>query len=1271
MGQQVTLSALSPDKKQWLRQQMQERGIPISQIPLERQPRKGNSFPLSYSQERLWLMEQMSEAGSSYHLHQVIRITGHLEPELLEQSLQLLAHRHDSFRTCFVEEQGTPVQYIAADTPVAIRQLKVKGEDKEERLRNLEEEALKLVNEPFLLNRPPLLRAGLYPLSANEHVLVFVMHHIISDGWSLKLLTEEWIHLYNELLLGRAPAEASVKYDYPDYSVWQREWMDLEMLREEALYWEKQLEGMDPFFTVPPDRSRPRHITFKGKTIHARVGQEQLDGLRIVSQSAGATLYMTMLAAFKLMLSRYTGRRDIIVGTPTAGRSREETESMIGCFVNNLVLRTDIEQASNFAEVLSCTARTVLGALKHQNVPFEMVLDMIHPERDPAYAPLFQIFFIFQKGGEALGQMQGAICEPQVIPQSTTKFDMTLEVIEQRDSLDISLEFNSALYSEEMAANLLENYLWLLGQLPVELRTPLTSLNMLSPQETSRLLASGTGPGVEYPEEALLYTMADEYARLTPTAPAIISSGAAYTYAELMEQAHQLAAYLQHANLIGPARRTGICASPSVELAAGILGILKTGSAYVPLDPAFPKQRLQYIARHAELDCILMQDSSLASMFAGIPCVDIAKNSECWQNTDRCYRESGEGQSKLAYMIYTSGSTGEPKGVPVTHRNAVHFLNAMQELLQVQPEDSLLSVTTCSFDIFVLELFLPLSQGATVIFPSVDSRGDAQLLIREIHQYAPTLMQATPVLWNMLILEGWQGAKQMTLLCGGEELQSELASQLMKRGKSVWNLYGPTETTIWSLAYRLEDKGLQPVPVGRPIGRTTCYILDEEHRLLPMGAIGKLYIGGDGVTPGYYGQEELTHRKFVKLGKPPFGEKQLYDTGDLMRWLPDGTMVYVGRADQQIKIRGFRIEPAEIEQLLWNEPEVAAAVVVVSEDDGGSHTLTAYWVAAVSGPSEEELTRKWRSKLREALPAYMVPDRFIRLEELPLTPNKKVDRRTLVRRPLPRLTDSGKYRPPADQAERQLMELWEQVLGRSPIGADDHFFDLGGNSLTAVKLLHEMNRQMNSRLTLRELLEHSTISRLAARLRKQNTVEVTGREVMLPPYIASPAEAFDTFPLTEVQMAYWTGRQALETSRQVATHVYQEMDFEDLDLERLHHCFQQLISRHPMLRAVIRPDGVQQVLREVPDYPIETVNASGFSEEACNQVLDEIRQELSHHIHPGSWPMFALKAVVMPGNITRLHISMDLMIADARSFQIILNDLARLYAGKEAVLPEL
>ncbi|MBE9913479.1 amino acid adenylation domain-containing protein [Paenibacillus donghaensis] len=1272
MEQQVALSALSPDQKQWLKQQMRERKIPATQIPLESRARQGCSFPLSFSQERLWLMEQMVETGSSYHLHQTIRITGRLEQELLEQSLRLLANRHESFRTCFVVEEGAPVQYIANDEAVQIQHFKIPGESMEQRFQNLEEQASLLINEAFSLDRPPLVRVGLFQLSMEEHVLVFVMHHIISDGWSLKLLTEEWIGLYNDLHQGCVP-ECSVKpYDYPAYAAWQREWMDRDMLQEEVLYWEEQLKGMDPFFTVPADHPRPRQLTYGGKTIKAHVERGKLEALRGAGRATGATLFMTVLAAFNLMLSSYTGKRDIIVGTPTAGRCREETESMIGCFVNNVVLRTDIEQASDFAEVLSRTARTVLGALKHQNVPFETVLDVNHPERDPAYAPLFQIFFIFQQGGESLQHMQGAVCVPQDLPNTSAKFDMTLEVIEHTYELEISLEFNSALYTEETATFFLENYLWLLGQLPLEMHTPLSCLNMLSPLETQRLLAVASGPGVQYPEDVRLYDMANEHARLNPSAPALIFAGETYTYSELMRKSHQLAAYLQHANLGGSSKRIGICASPSLELVVGILGILKSGCAYVPLDPAFPEQRLQYIARHAGLDCILVQNPSLAGIFEGLTFVDIGQDSDCWREEGCHYREPGEEQSDLAYMIYTSGSTGLPKGVPITHRNVVHFLHAMQQMLNIQPEDSLLSVTTSSFDIFVLELFLPLSQGATVIFPESGSSGDAQLLIREIDRYAPTLMQATPVLWKMLILEGWQGSDQMTLLCGGEELQSELAEQLLKRGREVWNLYGPTETTVWSLACRLQANGeLRSVPIGRPIGRTRCYILDEEQRMLPMGAVGHLHIGGDGVSPGYHNQDELTAMKFIDNGCLPIGEERLFDTGDLVRWLPDGNMQYFGRADQQIKVRGFRIEPAEIEQRLCAEPEVAAAVVVAAEDAWGGRTLVAYWVATHHAAKTTECSRDWRNKLRETLPAYMVPDRFILLEELPLTPNKKVDRRSLAKRPLSRESGSENYRPPADKLELQLAELWERILNRSPIGMDDHFFDLGGNSLSAVGLLHEMNKEMDAGLTLRELLEHSTVSGVVALLRNRETGGSARQEPWLPRYIASPQDAFEPFPLTEVQMAYWTGRQALDYSKQVATHVYQEMDFEDLELERLERCFQQLIKRHPMLRATIRPDGVQQVLEEVPYYRIETIYASEYTEQACQQVLEEIRQELSHYVHPGTWPMFAIKAVKMAGNVTRLHMSLDLMIADARSFQIILNDWASLYSSHGEELPGL
>ncbi|MEK5028252.1 amino acid adenylation domain-containing protein [Paenibacillus sp. FSL M7-1046] len=1271
MAEQVALSSLSPEQKQWFRLQMRERGIPVLQIPLEKQTRDGNGLPLSYSQERLWLMEQLGGTASSYHLHQAIRITGVLKKGDLEASLRLLAAGHESFRTSFTATEGKPQQHIAADSAIPLLQVKVTGASEAERLRQVEQAAQPLLTQPFDLGKPPLLRAGLYELAEDDHMLVFVIHHIVADGWSLRLLTEEWVQLYNVLCKGQSPPDNQREYDYADYACWQREWMQAEMLTEGLHYWKEQLRGADPFYTIPSQRPRPRLLTSGGDSCTLRIEAEELEALRVLARSAGASLFMTVLAAFNVLLYRYTGRGDVVVGTPTAGRCREETEEMLGCFVNNVVLRTDIRDAGSFIEVLQLTMQTVLGALKAQEIPFEHVLDALNPPRDMAYSPLFQLFFIFQQGGMSLDQLDGAVCTPQKWTQPSAKFDITLEVIEHLHHLDVMLEYNTDLYDKRIAEGLLANYVWMLGHLPAKAQQTLPELPLISPFEEAELHKAGIGPGVVYPERSTLYSLVERQAAANPSAVAIVCGPCSYTYAELYGAAERLAAYLQFSVGAGPGHRVGICARPSFELAAGILGILISGSAYVPLDPAFPEQRLQYIAGHAELDCILVDHPAEAERFGDHRCCDISPGSPCWQTNRALSDSKASERPHHAYMIYTSGSTGQPKGVAVTHRNAVHFLYAMQDLLHVTSEDSLLSVTTCSFDIFLLELFLPLSAGATMIFPQEGSSSDPGLLMENMNRYKPTFMQATPVLWRLLLAEGWKGSEHMTVLCGGEELKPELAAQLLHRGKAVWNLYGPTETAVWSLAHKLTpDDLLHKVPIGRPIGRTTCLVLDEALALVPFGAEGTLYIGGDGVTDGYHRQPELTAQKFIMNPLDQAGGR-LFNTGDRVRLLPGGEMVYLGRKDQQLKLRGFRIEPSEIEQQLNLQPEIAASAVVACDAGQGEQLLAAYWVPSPLASGKETIPDEadWKETLREVLPSYMIPARFVKLAELPLTPNRKVDRQFLSRLPLDKAVLTRSYTAPRSTTEIRLAEVWGEVLNLTSVGIHDHFFDLGGNSLLAVKLLTEIRSRLQVELTLRQLLIASTIANMATELDDAAVAPLSetgsSARVDLPEFTVSPQEAFEPFPLTEVQMAYWSGRR----TGSAATHVYQEMEFAGLDIERFEQCFQTLIKRHPMLRAMVMPDGMQQILEEVPPYPVRMADASGCSEAERVSRLDDIRQVMSQTIHTGSWPMFAIKATRLPEGLTRLHISFDLMIADALSFRIILEELAALYAGTAQLPP--
>ncbi|ASA21624.1 non-ribosomal peptide synthetase [Paenibacillus donghaensis] len=1270
MAEQVALSALSPEQKQWFRRQMRERGIPVLQIPLEKQTRE-TGLPLSFSQERLWLMEQLGGTASSYHLYQAIRITGRLQTGPLEASLRLLASEHESFRTSFISMEGKPHQYIATHSDIPLVRIKVAGGTESERLQQAEQAAQPLLTQPFDLSQAPLLRAGLLELAEDDHMLVFVIHHIVADGWSLRMLTQEWVQLYNALCKGQSPRHNRHRYDYADYACWQREWMQPDMLAEGLDYWKEQLRGADPFYTIPSHRPRPRMLTSGGDSCSLRLEAPELEALRALARSAGASLFMTVMAAFNVLLYRYTVNGDAVVGTPTAGRCREETEEMLGCFVNNVVLRTDIRDANSFMEVLQWTTRTVLGALNAQEVPFEHVLEELNPPRDMAYSPLFQLFFIFQQGNMSLDQLDGAVCTPQKWTQSSAKFDITVEVIEHLHHLDVMLEYNTDLYDKRLAEGLLENYVWMLRHLPAQAHQPLRFLPLIAPLEEAKLLRAGTGPGAVYPECSTLHSLVERQAAARPTAVAVVCGQRSYTYAELYGAAERLAVSLQHSGSAGPGRRIGICAAPSFELAAGILGILISGSAYVPLDPAFPEQRLQYIAGHAELDCILVDHPAEAERFGGHRCCDISPGSVCWQPPGDSVVSRESGTPQHAYLIYTSGSTGQPKGVTVTHRNAVHFLYSMQDLLQMTSEDSLLSLTTYSFDIFLLELFLPLSLGASVIFPQEGSNSDPGLLMREIDRYMPTFMQATPVLWRLLLAEGWKGSQRMNLLCGGEELKPELAAQLFTRGNTVWNLYGPTETAVWSLAHKLTpDDFLHQVPIGRPIGNTTCLILDEELALVPFGAEGTLYIGGDSVTDGYHRQPELTAQKFIMNPHHPSGGR-MFNTGDRVRLLPGGELVYLGRKDQQLKLRGFRIEPSEIEHQLNLHPDIAASIVVACDDGQGEQLLAAYWVPspAALGKSTVPGEAGFAHMLRAVLPSYMIPARFIKLEKLPLTPNRKVDRQFLARLPLDKADVTRSYTAPRSIIEIQLAEIWGEVLNWSRVGIHDHFFDLGGNSLLAVKLLAEMRSKMEVDFTLRQLLVASTIANVAAELDAAavNPLLETGRAVTvdLPEFRVSPQEAFEPFPLTEVQMAYWSGRR----TGSAATHVYQEMEFAGLDLGRFEQCFQALVKRHPMLRARVMPDGEQQILEEVPPYQVNVVDVSGCSEPERTSRLNGIRQVMAHTIHNGSWPMFAIEATRLPEGRTRIHISFDLMIADALSFRIILEELAGLYAGTAALPP--
>jgi len=1036
------------------------------------------NLPLSFAQQRMWFLNQIEGENAAYHLAGTIKITGALQVDVLEQSFREIIQRHEALRTTLKNLDGQPIQVISPTVTFTLPPIDLRGIPKAER----EAEAQRLVIEEaqrlFDLVQGPLLRVTLLQLGDAEHLLLLVMHHIVSDGWSIgRVLFHELNLLYDAFSKGQASPLPELPIQYADFALWQRQYLQGETLNKELSYWKQQLDGAPTLLQLPTDRPRPPVQTFRGATQLFILPNTLTKALKALSQQTQSTLFMTLLAAFNTLLYRYTGADDILVGSPIANRNRTEIEGLIGFFVNTLVLRTDLSSNPSFRELLKRVQEVTLGAYAHQDLPFEKLVEELQIARDLSYPPLFQVMFILQNFNfpKTNLELPGLTLSPlERVETKTAQFDLTLDLVETKSGLTGRLEYNSDLFEAATIARMVGHFQTLLEGIVANPDQHLCDLPLLSAAEQHQLWEEWNQTAADYPKNACIHQLFEAQVERTPNAVAVVFEDEQLTYRELNQRANQLAHYLKTLG-VKPEVLVGICLERSIEMVVGLLGILKAGGAYVPLDPAYPQQRLALMVSDAQMPVLLTQKrllSRLPSHQAQVVCLDTDWYTISQESPDN--PTSSTTPENLAYVIYTSGSTGKPKGVQIPHGGVVNFLTSMQRQPGLTQTDVLLAVTSISFDIAALELYLPLITGARVALVSREVASDGKQLIEQLTTAGATVMQATPATWQMLLAAGWQGSPQLKILCGGEALPRDLAEQLLARGAAVWNLYGPTETTIWSTVCQVEATKLvkATVPIGSPIANTQVYLLDTSGQPVPIGIPGELHIGGAGLARGYLNRPELMAQRLIH--HPVAG--RLYKTGDLARYLADGTIEYIERIDHQVKLRGFRIELGEIESLLRQHPAVEQAVVILREDEPGNKRLVAYIVGQVSF---EDITHELRSFLEKKLPNYMVPSLFVRLKSLPLTPNGKVDRKALPVPDFTNLRPEGTFVPPRTPVEQVLSEIWSQVLGVERIGIHDNFFELGGDSFVSIKIIYKAN-QTGLSLTPKQLFDNQTIAELAA-----------------------------------------------------------------------------------------------------------------------------------------------------------------------------------------------
>ncbi|MGY2224210.1 amino acid adenylation domain-containing protein [Pseudomonas gingeri] len=1074
-----------------------------SQAPAFVRVNRDQPLGLSYAQQRQWFLWQLEPESAAYNIPAALRLDGVLEVEALRRSFEALVTRHETLRTTFHQDGGQARQIIRPPAPFVL------DVDQPDRVLSEADIAAYIdeeIRRPFDLEQGPLLRVLLLRLAAQAHVLVVTLHHIVADGWSMPVMVDELVQLYEGYSQGREVELPALPIQYADYAVWQRQWMAAGEQRRQLDYWQARLGGEQPVLELPFDRPRPTHQSYAGERLAVELDAGLTQALKATAREQGVTLFMLLLASFQTLLQRYSGQADIRVGVPIANRARVETERLIGFFVNTQVLKADFSPELSFRELLQQVKKTALQAQGHQDLPFEQLVEALQPERSLSHSPLFQVMYNHQTQVRGPGrQLPGLQVQGLASDSHTAQFDLTLDTSEGDDGLGATLTYATALFERSTIERMARHWRTLLEAITVNVDRRVADMPLLADAERQQIEQEWNRTGSDAPVQQCIHELIARQARATPQATALLWGETELDYRQLDLRSNQLARRLSEEG-VGPDVLVGVAVERGPDMLIGLLAILKAGGAYVPLDPDFPEDRLAYMMEDSGLALLLTQ-SQLVSRLP-IParirslCLDLS--AQWLEGVSDAPLVNLAQPENLAYVIYTSGSTGKPKGVAVRHEGLSNFLFSMAVQPGVEAGDRVLGLTSLSFDIAGLELYLPLMRGAAVVLLHTDENKDPQALLAVIEQQAVSVIQATPSTWRMLLdsapARAFAGRK---VLCGGEALSGELAQRLIAQAGHVWNVYGPTETTIWSACHYLTSS--DDVWLGRPIANTTLHILGEDFDTLPLGSRGELLIGGQGLARGYHQRPALTAERFVP---DPFSEQggaRLYRTGDLTRYRAGGVIEYVSRLDHQVKIRGLRIELGEIEARLQEHAAVRAASVIDIEGPAGKQ-LAAYVVLAEAGAglSPDVLRGELKAHLKSGLPDYMVPAHLVVLERMPLTPNGKLDRKAL---PTPVATACGQtHVAPRTELEQRLAAIWAELLKVESVGLNDNFFELGGHSLLVISLVGRLRETFDVTLKLHDFLLMETLADLADLMRE-------GEAKVKTPVIAMNACRTEVAPL--------------------------------------------------------------------------------------------------------------------------------------------------------------
>ena len=1182
-----------------------------------------DAMPLSFAQQRLWFLQQLEPQSSAYHITRTFRLQGTCQVEALRKALQTLLDRHESLRTTFVEIEGTPQQCVISPDAFELQITDLSDLSDQQQEKALSSYLAKALQHPFDLSCDLLLRAALIRLSETVHVLQIVMHHIASDGWSMSVFRHELSALYTAYAAGLPNPLPALPIQYADFARWQRRWLVGETLKRQLTYWKQQLLGAPPLLNLPTDYPRPAQPSYQGAWLTFHLSSSLTEGLKRLSQQNGATLFMTLLAAFKALLYRYTQQTDIVVGSPIANRNRPELEGLIGFFANTLALRTNLAGRPSFQALLKQVRQTALGAYAHQNLPFEKLVEELQPTRNLSYSPLFQVFFALQNPPHPAAPMGALKVHSSPIQNETAKFDLTLSMKEVEADGQTVLQgifkYSTDLFAAGTIEQMVEHFQQLLEAVVSHPDEAIDTLPMLSVAAQQKLLIDWNATQSAYQQEQCIHQLFERQVERTPDAIALVYQDQQLTYQDLNCRANQLAHDLRQQGLAAETL-VGLCVVRSLDTIIGLLGILKAGGAYVPLDPNYPQERLAQIVEDAQLEIVVTQQQ-FERDWKPLKTVLLEERSNLLNTTNPSSLTTPEN---LAYVIYTSGSTGKPKGVMIQHSSVNNLSSALKQSIEPYRQSDSLTVSlngSFAFDTSVKQI-VQLAYGHTLNIIPADIRVDGAALLAHLQDHQVDIFDATPSQLNLLLSAGLLEREfPKCVLLGGEPI-NETTWQSLHRAKNIhfYNVYGPTECTVDATIHSLRQAAIEPT-IGRPIANVTTYILDAQLNPVPVNVPGELHIGGAGVARGYLNRPELTAQKFIKN---PFGTGRLYKTGDLARYKANGTLEYLGRIDQQVKLRGFRIELGEIEALLLKQAAVQQAAVIVREEMPGDRQLVAYVVAKESVAVEradqqinQQINQQIeqsleiasvRQALQQQLPQYMVPSAFVLLAELPLTPNGKLDVRSL---PAPekenRTTELIK---PRTLTEKLLAQIWRSILKCSEVGIHDTFFELGGHSLLAAQVISRIRLRMVLDVPLRRLFEHPTIAELAEFIDSALAQPLTGEGEASRPQIKralpaiTPRKETTPPPLSFSQQRLWFLQQLDPADSRYHITWTQRLQG-SLQVDALQRALQTIVERHEALRTYfVTVDGTaQQAIHTADDFALSLIDLSDTATETTEQTL--------------------------------------------------------------------